>query len=135
MILIHQVPQLLLTKHSGDVDFIVEGNGDASLFKTDAGSDTVIIAGTTATTGATLKVDSTDSILIPVGTTAQRPTAATGMIRFNTTLDSFEFYDSNSWTTAGADFTVIASQTFNGDGQLLHLHLVKHKQLQVVLFQ
>ena len=37
------------------------------------------------------------------------------MIRFNTTLDAFEFYDSNSWTTAGSDFTVIASQVFNGD--------------------
>ena len=68
-----------------------------------------------ASQDVTLEVDSTDSILIPVGTTAQRPTAATGMIRFNTTLDSFEFYDSNSWTTAGADFTVIATQTFNGD--------------------
>lgn len=54
--------------------------------------------------------------MIPVGTTAQRPTPATGMIRFNTTLDQFEFYDSNSWTTAGSDFTVIGSQTFAGDG-------------------
>jgi hypothetical protein len=37
------------------------------------------------------------------------------MIRFNSTLDQFEFYDSNSWTTAGSEFTVIASETFNGD--------------------
>ena len=37
------------------------------------------------------------------------------MIRFNTTLDAFEFYDADSWTTAGSDFTVIASQVFNGD--------------------
>ena len=89
---------------------------DADLFRTDAGSDTVLISTATATAGATLKVDSTDSILIPVGTTVQRPgTPATGMIRFNTTVDAFEFYDSNSWTTAGSDFTVIASQVFNGD--------------------
>jgi hypothetical protein len=54
--------------------------------------------------------------MIPVGTTLQRPaTPATGMTRFNTTLDQFEFYDSNSWTTAGSDFTVIASETFSGD--------------------
>ena len=106
---------ITVNQASADLDFVVEGNGDANLFRTDAGSDTVLISTATATTGATLKVDGTDSILIPVGTTAQRPSAATGMIRFNTTLDSFEFYDSNSWTTAGADFTVIATQTFSGD--------------------
>ena len=107
---------ITVNQASADVDFIIEGNSDTSLFKTDAGSDTVIIAGATATTGATLKVDSTDSILIPVGTTAQRPSAATGMIRFNTSLDALEFYDSAAWTTAGSDFTVIASQTFDGNG-------------------
>ncbi len=106
---------ITVNQAGADKDFVVEGASDANLLKVDAGSDTVIVSGATATTGATLKVDSTDSILIPVGTTAQRPSAATGMIRFNTTLDSFEFYDSNSWTTAGADFTVIATQTFNGD--------------------
>jgi hypothetical protein len=37
------------------------------------------------------------------------------MIRFNTSIDAFEFYDSAAWTTAGSDFTVIATQTFNGD--------------------
>ena len=86
------------------------------MFRTDAGSDTVLIGTATATTGATLKVDGTDSILIPVGTSVQRPgTPATGMIRFNTTVDAFEFYDADSWTTAGSDFTVIATQVFNGD--------------------
>ena len=37
------------------------------------------------------------------------------MIRFNTSIDAFEFYDSAAWTTAGSDFTVIATQTFSGD--------------------
>ena len=107
---------ITVNQASADLDFVVEGNGDADLFRTDAGSDTVLISTATATVGATLKVDGTDSILIPVGTTVQRPgTPATGMIRFNTTLDAFEFYDSNSWTTAGSDFTVIATQVFNGD--------------------
>ena len=106
---------ITVNQASADLDFVVEGNGDANLFRTDAGSDTVLIATATATTGATLKVAGTDSILIPVGTTAQRPSAATGMIRFNTSIDAFEFYDSSAWTTAGSDFTVIATQTFNGD--------------------
>ena len=44
----------------------------------------------TATPAVTLAVSATDSILIPVGTTAQRPTGATGYLRFNTTTSSFE---------------------------------------------
>ena len=34
---------------------------------------------------------------IPQGTTAERPTAAAGMIRFNTTTSKFEGYDGTSW--------------------------------------
>ena len=37
-----------------------------------------------------LKVDSTGYIQLPVGTTAQRPTAVEGMIRYNTTTDKVE---------------------------------------------
>jgi len=106
---------ITINQDSQDLDFVVEGNGDANLFRTDAGSDTVLISTATATTGATLKIDSTDAMMIPSGTTAQRPTGVTSMLRFNTTLDALEFYDSAAWTTAGSDFTVIATQTFNGD--------------------
>ena len=41
---------------------------------------------------------STGSFDVPSGTTAQRPGSAnSGLIRFNTTLDSLEFYDGNAW--------------------------------------
>lgn len=71
---------------------------------------TGIIGSTTATSGATLKVDATDSMMIPVGTQAQRPgTAVTGMFRFNSTTGSMEIYDGSQWNS-GADFTVITSQ-------------------------
>jgi len=106
---------ITVNQAGADKDFVVEGSSDANLLKVDAGTNTVVLSGATATAGATLKVDSTDSILIPVGTTAQRPSAATGMLRFNTSIDALEFYDSSAWTTAGSDFTVIASQTFDGD--------------------
>ena len=100
-----------------DVDFRIEGDNDASLFITNAGDDTVNIGTATSTAGAKLKVGTTDSIMIPVGTTGERPgSAATGMIRFNTTLDNLEFYDSSSWTTAGTTFTVITANTQSGDG-------------------
>ena len=101
----------------GDVDFRFEGDTDTNLLVLDAGADEVLIGTATPTTGAKLKIGSTDSILLPVGNTSQRPgTGVTGMIRFNSQLDTLEFYDTDSWTTAGSEFTVIASQTFNGDG-------------------
>lgn len=45
----------------------------------------------------TLDVVGTDGIIVPVGTTAQRPTAAIGTIRFNTTTSKFEGYDGTNW--------------------------------------
>ncbi len=43
----------------------------------------------------------TGSLKMPVGTTAQRPTGATGMIRMNSTTETPEWYDtvSSSWLT------------------------------------
>jgi hypothetical protein len=52
-----------------------------------------------------LAVSSTDSILVPVGTTAQRPTGATGYLRFNTDLVSFEGYNGTSWGSIGGGAT------------------------------
>lgn len=39
----------------------------------------------------------TKSIKVPVGTTLERPTAVTGMIRFNTTTTKFEGYTGATW--------------------------------------
>lgn len=43
------------------------------------------------------------SLQVPVGTTAQRPTAANGKIRYNTTLNRYEGYNSNlaDWAQLG----------------------------------
>jgi hypothetical protein len=43
---------------------------------------------------------STGAITVPVGTTAQRPTATNGMIRYNTTTSAFEYYANGTWATA-----------------------------------
>jgi len=39
----------------------------------------------------------TDGIILPVGTTGQRPTAANGLIRYNTNAQSLETYVANNW--------------------------------------
>lgn len=50
----------------------------------------------------TLIVDSTGSLKVPVGTTAQEPaTSSSGMLRFNTDLGSFEGYDGTIWGGIG----------------------------------
>ena len=51
--------------------------------------------------GNDLIIDTNSSIRVPVGTTAQRPTAATGQLRFNTTDSSFEGYDGTAWGAIG----------------------------------
>jgi hypothetical protein len=49
--------------------------------------------------------DSTGAVKIPVGTTAQRPTAADGKIRFNSDTDKFEGYDGTAWGQLGGGAT------------------------------
>lgn len=44
-----------------------------------------------------VKVFGTGAVIVPVGTTAQRPTGVQGMIRYNTTTSKFEGYDGGSW--------------------------------------
>jgi hypothetical protein len=100
-----------------DVDFAVNGDTVANVFYVDAGTGTASFGNSTQTTGAVVSFNTPNSILIPVGNSAQRPASGvTGMVRFNTTLDSLEFYDADSWVSAGTVFTVIDSEVFNGDG-------------------
>lgn len=51
----------------------------------------------TSTPSVSLHINATDALVIPVGTTAQRPTGADGHFRFNTDTFSFEGYANGSW--------------------------------------
>ena len=50
---------------------------------------------------AAAKFDAQTTIIIPVGTTAQRGTAVQGGIRYNSTLSAFEGYSGSSWGSLG----------------------------------
>ena len=87
--------------------------------------DAVIIGGNSASSsfaqGAKFIVNSTDSMLLPIGTSAQRPgssggTDTTGMLRYSTTTGAIEWYNGTTWATASTSFTVIADQQFTGTG-------------------
>jgi len=86
----------------------------------DAGANSVSFGNSTQYTNALAAFNTSTSIVVPVGNSAQRPsnaTSTTGMVRFNSTLNSLEIYNNTAWTTVGATvFTVIADQQFNGDG-------------------
>jgi hypothetical protein len=111
------------TQTSGN--FVVKGANTSSLIVANSTYGAVIIGGSNATPqlGATLKVNSSDSILVPVGSTADRPgnsgnVDVTGMMRYSTTVNALEFYNGTAWVSAGSDstFTIITSEQFTGDG-------------------
>lgn len=60
--------------------------------------------GTTAP-AATLDVAGTGAMKVPVGTEAQRPTSATGLLRFNSDAASFEGYNGTEWGSIGGGAT------------------------------
>jgi hypothetical protein len=72
-----------------------------------------------ATLSGSITLSATTALTIPVGTTAQRPTAATGQIRFNSSLTSFEGYNGTAWSSLGGvksvdGFTYILAETSSG---------------------
>jgi hypothetical protein len=106
-----------INESGADVDFRVEGSTNANMLIVDAGTDSVLIGTATPVTDASFVIGTTDSFMLPVGSNAQRPaTGVQGMFRFNNISTTPEYYDGSKWTQMSTEFTVIASETFNGDG-------------------
>jgi len=55
-----------------------------------------------------LSLGGTSAITIPAGTAAQRPTAATGMLRFNNDTVTFEGYNGTAWGSIGGGSNITA---------------------------
>jgi len=103
--------------------FQVKGAATTTLIYADPAYGAVIIGGsnTSPVLGSTLKINSTDSLLLPVGSTGQRPSSTgnvdvQGMLRFNTTLNNIEYYDGISWQTPGVVVSSITDRQFSGNG-------------------
>ena len=58
----------------------------------------------------------TGALKVPVGTTGQRPTAATGQLRWNSTDGALEVYNGSAWTAVGSSSSNKILNTFTGDG-------------------
>ena len=79
-------------------------NITGSVISTDATLAEITVNGATTADAVTvggLHVNSTDAVEMPTGTEAQRPTAVTGMFRFNTDSGSFEGYNGTAWGAVG----------------------------------
>jgi len=125
---------------TGSTSFIAPGAAGTFLISTGASSapswaagqvtigSTAISLGSTSASLAGLDIltaTGTSNWKIPAGTTGQRPvTPATGMIRYNSTLASFEGYAASAWASLGGvksvdGFTFIIAETSasasNGD--------------------
>jgi hypothetical protein len=62
------------------------------------------------------KTADTGAAVIPVGTTAQRPTAAAGQFRYNSTLGKFEGYTDAWGEIGGGGAASFAADNFTGNG-------------------
>ena len=69
-----------------------------------------------------LIISGTTALQIPVGTEAQRPTPAKGMIRFNDDDDEVEVYNGTAWVSISPSNTV-TKDNFNGDGSTVEFTL------------
>ena len=108
----------IFNESSASVDFRVESNGHAHALFVDGSEDHVGIK--TATPAYDLDISgSTDAVKLPQGNTAARPTAAAGIIRFNTQTGQYEGCQDGStyvdFAIAGAAPTFTKEST-TGDG-------------------
>ena len=109
---------VVINEGSADVDFRVESNGNTHAIFVDAGNDRVGIA----TSSPSFVLDasgSTDAFKLPTGTTAQRPTAAAGIIRYNSQTSKYEACNDGSTyveLAIAGDTPSISKVSTTGDG-------------------
>jgi hypothetical protein len=108
----------IFNESSASVDARFESNGHAHALFIDGSEDHVGIK--TATPAYDLDISgSTDALRLPNGSTGQRPTGATGIIRFNTTTGKYEGCSDGStfvnFAIAG-DAPTFTKESATGDG-------------------
>lgn len=97
----------LRVEDSANIDstpFVVDANGNVGV--------------KTAAPAVSFAVNASDAILVPIGSTANRPAGATGYFRFNTELTQFEGYNGTAWGAIGGGATGAAGNyVFNLNDQ------------------
>ena len=115
-------------------DTLIMGHTDQTLLWARPGTtyDQLVIGGnatvSTLVTGAKLIINSTDAMILPMGTNIDRPgtsggTDVMGMFRYNTSLNSIEYFNGATWESPGLSYTVITDQQYTGDGGTINYSL------------
>ena len=90
----------------------------AVTFATTLGVTGAVTLGSSLTMAGQLTLNNTGAAKLSVGTTGQRPTAVTGMVRYNSTTGKFEGYGATAWGALGGGATGGgADQVFVENGQ------------------
>jgi len=90
----------------------------AVAFATTLGVTGAVVLGNALTVAGQLTLNNTGAAKLSVGTTGQRPTAVTGMVRYNSTDNKFEGYGATAWGALGGGATGGgADQVFVENGQ------------------
>lgn len=95
-----------------DANFTFDSVADKLTIVGSAQVDNMVIDGNTLSTSsgamtiapasnAETIISSTSAIRVPVGNSTERPTAATGQIRYNTTTSQYEGYSNSAWQGLG----------------------------------
>jgi hypothetical protein len=91
----------------GSGDLVVSGgvtinnNSNNNLVTASGTANTLDGEGALTFNGTTLNVNTTGSLDLPDGTTAERPATGNGGLRFNTDSKTLDVYDGLRWTSAG----------------------------------
>jgi hypothetical protein len=77
------------------------------------------VSATTGTFSGVVGTAATGAIITPVGTTGQRPAAASGMLRLNSTTQAFEGYNGSAWGSIGGGATGAGGDTVFNENSLV----------------
>lgn len=100
---------------SPNADDLQSGIGAGNLVRLDSNSRLGV---KTLTPAVSLDINDTDAIHVPVGTTAQRPTGASGYIRYNSSTGKFEGF-TTAWGNLGGGAAISDTPPSNpGSGDL-----------------
>ena len=98
---------------------VIEDTGGNNMAYFGDGGEVILYHNHTAkfeTTAYGASTSGTGAFKLPVGTTGQRPTAATGQIRFNSTDGKLEVYTGSAWSAVGSGGVGNHNlDTFDGD--------------------
>jgi hypothetical protein len=113
---------LTVSANTSTTNLVVSANTSTTNLVVSANTSTtnLVVSGNTAlanTSVTNLTSTGTSATKLSVGTTAQRPTPQSGMIRFNTSTTTFEGYDGASWSGIGS--ATISNDTSTNQSRFL----------------